>query len=80
MICLAREHLAAAALARPFRPFTIRAGASDAIRVTHPEIVYFPPKNPQAVVIAKVGGGVRVVFFSSITAIEAEPAPSSIAQ
>jgi hypothetical protein len=80
MTCIAREHVAAAALARPFRPFTIRAGETDAIRVTHPEVIYFPPKNPQAAVVSKPGGGVRVIFFSAITAIEAEPAPSSIAQ
>jgi hypothetical protein len=80
MTCIAREHLAAAALARPFRPFTVRSGERDVIRVTHPETVYFPPKNPQAVVIAKACGGVRVVFFSTITAIEAEPMPTTIAQ
>jgi hypothetical protein len=80
MTCIAREHLAAAALARPFRPFTVRLGEQDTIRVSHPEVVYFPPKNPQAAVVSKPGGGVRVIFFSSITAIEAEPMPTTIAQ
>jgi hypothetical protein len=71
---LSRAAIAAAAHARPFRPFTIHTRDGRPARVSHPEVIFFPPKNPQMLAIAKPKGGVRLLFLPSITALEQEAA------
>jgi hypothetical protein len=63
------EDLAAAALARPFRPFTIRTRDGLALRVSHPEAISFSPKHPHAAMVAKPSGGARVVTYSTVAAV-----------
>lgn len=47
--------------AKPFVPFTLRLADGRSCRVTHPEVLFLPPKNPRMVIVATPEGGIRIL-------------------
>ena len=56
---------------RPFRPFSIRLGDGQSLRVAHPEMLAYSPKSRTAVVY-RDNGSFQIIDLLLVTGIEVQ--------
>ena len=65
--------------ARPFQPFSIRLGDGQSLRVEHPEMLAYAPRQRTAVVYRR-DGSFEIVDLLLVTGLDVRPSRSSRAR
>ncbi len=58
--------------AKPFAAFTMHLADGRKFRVSHPELLLIPPKNPRIIVLAEGGERIRIIDVLLVVEIELE--------